>query len=195
MFVNPQIPLDAMPRADEVDWHPLHPGFVRCLQAKALIGMPVLILVGGVVHALCVKVSALSGGVWLLPWMWIVLAVRALWSLVWPMVEVPRRGYAVRDKDVLYKAGVVWRSETAVPYNRVQHAETGSGPMDRRFGVARLTVFTAGTTGGDLRIEGLGEDVAERLRVYIVNKLRGTTERSESSPGPAGDAVADVEHP
>ncbi|MYJ74979.1 MAG: PH domain-containing protein, partial [Gammaproteobacteria bacterium] len=51
------------------------------------------------------------------------------------------------------------------------HAETGSGPMDRRFGLARLTVFTAGSAGGDLRIDGLGVDLAEQLRRYIVGRL------------------------
>ena len=94
-------------------------------------------------------------------------------AVFWPVVDIPRRGYAVRDKDILYKAGVFWRSVTAVPYNRVQHAETGNSPMERRFGLARLTVFTAGTASGDLRIEGLDEARGERLRIFVVGKVRG----------------------
>ena len=191
MFVNPEIPPDALPRAESVDWHPLHPDFVRCLQAKALVRMPVFIAIAGVGHALVVNVPAFSQGGWIFPWAWLLLLVPALWSLAWPVVAVPRRGYAVRDRDILYKTGILWRTQTAVPYNRVQHAETASGPMDRRFGLGRLTVFTAGTTGGDLRIEGLGEDVAERLRVYIVGKLRGQGERMDTA---VEEGAADVEH-
>ena len=93
-------------------------------------------------------------------------------ALVWPLLDVPRRGYVVRDKDLVYKAGVLWRSVKAVPYNRVQHAETASGPLDRRYGLARLTVFTAGGSGGDLRVDGLSSDVAERSAGSHGNQTR-----------------------
>ena len=194
MFVNPEIPLDALPDAEDVDWHALHPRFVRCRQAKKLIRLTVLVVVAAIAHTVIANVPKLAAVDWLFPSAWIFVAAWVAWSLTWPVIESPRRGYAVRDKDILYKAGVLWRAVTVVPYNRVQHAETGSSPLDRHFGLARLTVFTAGTTGGDLRIDGLGEDIAERLRVYIVGKLGGTGEM----PGPAtettDEGVGDLEH-
>ena len=42
-------------------------------------------------------------------------------------------------------------------------------------------MFTAGTAGGDLRIDGLGVDVAERLRVFIIDRLRNLDERAEGA--------------
>ena len=171
MFVNPEIPPDALPRVEEVGWHALHPSFVRCLQAKKLVGFAVVVVVLGFAQILIASVPQFASAQVLFPTAWIIAAVRAVWSLAWPVIEVPRRSYAVRDKDILYKAGVLWRTETVVPFNRVQHAETGSGPMDRRFGLARLTVFTAGSAGGDWRIDGLGVDLAEELRRYIVGRL------------------------
>ena len=173
MFVNPEIPLDALPSTDAVAWHPLDPRFVRCRQARNMVRALIIFAIIGVAHAVVVGVPKLAGIAWLVPWLWILPVVRVAWAVFWPAVDIPRRGYAVRDKDILYKAGVLWCSETAVPYNRVQHAETGSTPMERRFGLARLTVFTAGTAAGDLRIEGLDEATAERLRVYVIGKVRG----------------------
>ena len=84
---------------------------------------------------------------------------------------MPRRGYVVRDKDIVFRSGVIWRSVTAIPYNRIQHVEKSNTPLDRKFGVATLQLFTAGGSGGDLKIDGLGAEVAEQLRIYILDKV------------------------
>ncbi len=188
MFVNPEIPIDALPSADSVDWQPLAPRFVRCRQVRNLVGALILVAIVAVAHAVVASVPRLGVG-WLFPWLWLLPLVRLAWAVFWPMVDTPRRGYAVRDKDILYKAGVLWRSVTAVPYNRVQHAETGNSPMERRFGLARLTVFTAGTTGGDLRIDGLDAATAERLRVFVVGKVRGEDLRASAVDDERADAT------
>ena len=183
MFVNPEIPIDALPSADAVEWHPLDPRFVRCRQARNVVRTLILFAIVGIAHTVVVNVPKLADVGWVFPWLWALGGVRLCWALFWPIVDIPRRGYAVRDKDILYKAGVFWRSVTAVPYNRVQHAETGSSPMERRFGLARLTVFTAGTASGDLRIEGLDETRAERLRIFVVGKVRGEDLRATMVDG------------
>ena len=170
MFVNPQVPLDMLPNAEDVRWHALHPRFIRCLQVKRLaVAAATLVVFAGVCTFLIFELE--------LPRLWSFLAVGLVaggWvakAVAWPLVDVPRRGYAVRDKDILYKSGVLWRSAQAVPFNRIQHAVRGSGPVERGFGLASVTAYTAGGSGGDLRIAGLGEDVAERLRIYILGKL------------------------
>jgi len=110
---------------------------------------------------------------------WIILPILAVFAVVllgWPVISVPRRGYAVRDKDIVYRYGVLFRNVTAIPYNRVQHVETASGPLDRQFGTATLQLYTAGGSGGDLKIEGLDADIAERLRVRILEKAGAAIE-------------------
>ena len=181
MFVNPEVPLESLPTLDELDWQPLHRNFVLRLEVRKVAQILTVCAVVAGVQLLVSAVADLSGFSWLFPWVWIPVAAWIAIALAWPILDVPRRGYAVRDKDIAYKSGVLWQSETVVPYNRVQHAETGSGPIDRSLSLARLTVFTAGTAGGDLRIDGLGEDVAERLRVFIIDRLRGLEERAEGA--------------
>ena len=181
MFVNPEVPLESLPTLEELDWQPLHRNFVVRLEIRKLAQALTLCASVVVAQLLVAAVAKLSGFSWLFPWVWILVVAWIGVSLAWPVLEVPRRGYAVRDKDIAYKSGVLWQTETVVPYNRVQHAETGSGPIDRYLSLARLTVFTAGTAGGDLRIDGLGDDVAERLRVFIIDRLRGLEERAEGA--------------
>lgn len=172
MFVNPEVPPDALPSADDLDWQPLHPRFVRRLQAGALLRIAVFVAAAAAISLIATSGDGepLAGVVaWLLAAMWAVVAVLSAWALVWPMIAVPRRGYVVREKDILHRSGVLWRSVKAVPFNRVQHTKTDSGPLDRRFGLANLSVFPAGA--GGQKIRGLGADTAEELRVYVSARI------------------------
>lgn len=171
MFVNPEVALESLPSAVALDWLALDPAFVRCQQAKALLRWVVVAIVAGLATGLGLVFATPTLEPELIVVAWVVIVLAASRALLWPLLDVPRRGYVVRDKDLVYRAGVLWRSVKAVPYNRVQHAETASGPVDRRFGLARLTVFTAGGSGGDLRLDGLSNDTAERLRAHIATKL------------------------
>lgn len=184
MFVNPQVPIDALPAAERVEWQPLDPAYLPRLLVGGVIRWLVVICAAGVAQVLLTR----FGPPWATHWSliaaaWALLGLAAARSLVWPWVSVPRRGYALRDKDILYKTGVWWRSRQVVPFNRVQHAVTSNAPLDRRFGLANLTVFTAGGSVGDLVIAGLGEEVAERLRAHIVGKLRGAAEAESVADG------------
>ena len=171
MFVNPEIPPDELPQAEAIDWQPLDPRFVRSAQIKALIVWAILFAGAGTAHFLVATFGDEAIGPWPFVIGWAVLASFATCTILWPTVSVPRRGYAVRELDLLYKSGVIWQSVKAVPYSRAQHAETNSGPLDRHFGLARLSVFTAGGSGGGLHIVGLARDVAEGLRAHVLDQL------------------------
>lgn len=170
MFENPEIPLDALPNVESPAWEPLHPRYVRCLQLQFL-----LVALAPFIPATIIAIFA-PGPAIVKVLMWVIVLGVAVVLIAWPAIAVPRRGYVVRDKDVLFRSGVVFRSVTAIPYNRIQHVETSSTPFDRKFGVASLQVFTAGGTGGDLKIGGLGKDVAEKLRLFILDKAGASIE-------------------
>lgn len=188
MFVNPAVPLDSLPGTESLEWTPLHPRFPRRLQVAALIRSVVIAGAGAAFHLLVIaRIPPITEN---LPWLpalgWTVIGTFCLWSLVWPAIAVPRRGYVVRDKDLLYKSGVAWRSVKAFPFNRVQHTRIDNTPLDRRFGLASLSVFPAGAGAGH-RIRGLGQETAERLRVYISKRIEGETLSAAETPSD-GDA-------
>ncbi len=182
-FFNAEVPLDALPGAETVDWLPLHPRFARRLQVGAVIRSVVCVAGGGAFQmAIPPRNRALIPEAlpWLAPLLWTALGIFCVWSVLWPLIAVPRRGYVVREKDLLYKSGVLWRSVKAFPFNRVQHTKLHSTPLDRRFGLASLSVFPAGGGRGS-PIRGLGRETAERMRLYI-------SERIESAVPPATDS-------
>nr|WP_257574243.1 PH domain-containing protein [Streptomyces sp. JJ66] len=71
--------------------------------------------------------------------------------------------YAERADDLLISRGVLWRELTVVPYGRMQLVEVTSGPLERKYGLARLQLHTAAATT-DATIPGLVPAEAERLR-------------------------------
>lgn len=188
MFVNPAVPLDSLPGTESLEWTPLHPRFARRLQVAALIRSVVIAGAGAAFHLLVIaRIPPITENLpWLSAFGWTVIGTFCLWSILWPAVAVPRRGYIVRDKDLLYKSGVLWRSVKAFPFNRVQHTKLDSTPLDRRFGLASLSVFPAGAGAGQ-RVRGLGQETAERLRVYISERIErdGDAETGDEDAAPA----------
>lgn len=185
MFSNPEVTLESLPGTDDLDWHPLHPRFVRRLQLGAVVRVLVIAAVGFAAHLLATAGDSPALGPFvdrLLPVAVVGLGFFAALTIVWPVIAVPRRGYVVRERDILYRTGVLWRSVVAVPFNRVQHTKIDSGLLDRRFGLANLSVFPAGAEGHKIR--GLGADTAERLRVYVSERIEAEATEPGDEPDP-----------
>ncbi len=173
MFVNAEIAPEDLPAADAVEWRALGPRLRTRLQVASLVNVGVL------AAGLLLLELARPGPFADLPfWLgWTGLALLAAAGLAWPAISVPRKAWAIREHDMLYRSGVLWRTVTAVPFNRIQHVETESTPLDRRFGLAALKLYTAGTASGDLKIHGLPADVAEGVRVFVLERAGGAVER------------------
>ena len=81
-----------------------------------------------------------------------------------------RRGYALRERDLTYRKGWIFFSTTTLPFNRIQHTEVSQGPIEKKFDLCTLKIFTAGGSTSDLSIPGLEEEEAQQLRDFISKK-------------------------
>ena len=84
----------------------------------------------------------------------------AAWMVYYNGLVFHYMGYAIREKDITYKSGWLWKSMTTIPFNRVQHCDLRQGILDRRFGLSKLTIYTAGGQSTDLMNPGLLPDTA-----------------------------------
>jgi membrane protein YdbS with pleckstrin-like domain len=66
--------------------------------------------------------------------------------------------------------GVMLRVESVVPCSRVQHVDFTQGPLARAFGLATVTVHTASSSRGIVRIPGLRPDDAVALREALATR-------------------------
>jgi len=93
------------------------------------------------------------------------------------LVFLPRRRYRAwgyrEDEDELHvRHGLLMRVRTIVPFGRVQHIDISHGPVERRLGLATLTLHTAGTRTASVSLPGLLEAEAEQMRDRIRAKIR-----------------------
>ncbi|ARF58556.1 PH domain-containing protein [Streptomyces gilvosporeus] len=100
---------------------------------------------------------------WLGPLLLVVLVLPALGYLV----AMPRWRYAVHawelgERAVYAAGGWIWQKRRIAPLSRVQTVDTVRGPLQRRYGLATVTVTTA-STAGDITIAGLSDADAEEL--------------------------------
>ena len=108
----------------------------------------------------------------------ILVAVVALLALVGLVLAVLRYRvwrFEVRDDSLYLVRGVLTRTDTSVPFVRVQHIDTHRGPVERAVGLASVVVYTAGTRGADITIPGLTPERAGALR----ERLRDLATESE----------------
>ena len=77
----------------------------------------------------------------------------------------------VREHDVVYQKGWLLRTLKVCPFNRIQNCTVQTGPLERRWGLASLTLYTAGTGGADLRIPGLTHEEATTLQQAILTRI------------------------
>jgi len=83
------------------------------------------------------------------------------------LVAVERRyaawGYLEREDDLVVRRGVLVRRTSVVPYGRMQYVDVTAGPLDRRLGLATVTMHTA-AAATDASVPGLLAAEATRLR-------------------------------
>ena len=139
------------------EWKRLSPNYRSLRRLSTLIFIP---LVFGVPAIL----------VWVLTGLWwvsvIILALGATILVIrLGLVERTWRswGYVEREDDLYITHGIWFRSLVAVPYGRMQLVEVASGPLERAFKLATVTMKTA-SAETNASIPGLAPDEATRLR-------------------------------
>ena len=81
-----------------------------------------------------------------------------------PAVRYRSTWVRLDDNGLEYGHGWLWRHLVSVPRSRIQHTDVTQGPYERRFGLATLVVYTAGTEHASISIEGLSHETALAFR-------------------------------
>jgi hypothetical protein len=116
----------------------------------------------------------------------VVIAVYIAYLLVSPIVFFRRYRYRIDDDKVEIRRGVFVVSHTLVPIERIHQVEVSQGPINRHFGLADLTMTTA---GGVVAIQYLekpvAEDIAEKLNETVIGILKERSQDVRFHEGPS----------
>ena len=91
-----------------------------------------------------------------------------------------KRSYAIRERDIIYRRGLLSTNTTIIPFTRIQHVALNEGFIARYYGLAQLQIYTAGGSSSDLKISGLSKEDAEKIKSVILLQI-GKKEEENST--------------
>ncbi|WP_209349175.1 PH domain-containing protein [Pontixanthobacter sp. CEM42] len=143
---------------------PLHPNHVKVTRIVAfLCALPFVI--GSIVLE---AVQILPFGIFVIP----VFLVAVFLVLRVPLRRYHARGYDMGEDRLRVVKGILFNSDTVVPFGRVQHIDVNQGPLQRAYGIATLTLHTAGSHNASVHLPGLGNEDALAMREDIRSHIK-----------------------
>lgn len=163
-------PADHLP--DDGELTKLHPNYAHALRVRATLTAIPFLIGALVIEAALRDKALLPPGVIAGPVLLIALAL----IIRIPARRYSARGYQISADRLRVVRGLLFRSDTVVPFGRVQHIDVHQGPIDRFFGIASLTLHTAGNHNAAVALPGLGEPLAREMREDIRAHIRRETQ-------------------
>ena len=170
IFQNGQVELSSIPTADHIDFSPLQPDYLKLITISILITTAVLTIASFLVlffQDIPSWIAFAGGGFWILI---------GVLQLFFATKGFRFKGFAIRQRDVAYKKGWLYKRQTIVPFSRIQHVDTKQGVLERIYDLGKLNVYTAGGQGSDLTIPGLAFDEAQRMKSFILGIMESDEE-------------------
>ncbi|MDN5203461.1 PH domain-containing protein [Fulvivirgaceae bacterium BMA10] len=167
LFKNSAINIEELPNVQELQTERLSPGYLKILRIQSnifflVISVGFLTLLIFRLDISNILVQIIAGVIWL----FVLIAI----NLYIPKA-FNKKGYAIRERDIVFKTGIWWKKSVVVPFNRIQHCELHQGPLSKIFNLFSLTIFTAGGSSSDLRIPGLMQDDALRIKEFLLTNI------------------------
>ncbi len=165
-FFNPTVSAEDLPQMDAMLFRPLETAYKQFLYVRTLIFWA-LVFMGWIFFLLFT---------WNWSTLWLSVGGSGLWlslaafSLYAVHRGFERKGYALRERDISYRSGWLFKHWISIPYNRIQHCELRQGVIESSLDLMSLNIYTAGGSSSDLTIPGLKPDIASRIRDYIIKK-------------------------
>ncbi len=166
IFENVSIDIDALPKAEDIEFQKVSPKYKKVQMVVSAI-IAIAFAVAGTSTSFGMgefqNIGLIGSGALLL----LFFVGRTLFI----HYAYPWKGYALRNKDVIYRSGLIWRKVIVIPFARIQHGELSEGLLDRMFGLKKLRIYTAGGSSSDLSIPALPREKAEQLRRYLMERV------------------------
>jgi membrane protein YdbS with pleckstrin-like domain len=146
----------------------------RSIQVQRITGwifFVIISILSGIGVGIALLVADEAPG-WLrrsLPFLWLVASALLAWHAYrWPVLDYRHTSYRVDALGIEIRRGVYWRVTINVPRSRLQHTDVSQGPLERRYGLGTLVIYTAGTDHARIDLAGLEHGVALRLREHLL---------------------------
>lgn len=164
-FTNETLDIDALPKYEEVVLNAINRKYWRVVLLNIAIFLFIFAAAIGIV------LFFLEGS---RPYLYVTTGSYLLFSILLIALyrtSIKRIGYAIREKDLIYKSGIISISTSIIPFTRIQHITLNEGIFSRMFQLGSLHVFTAGGISGSITIPGLDINLAKTIKEELNRQL------------------------
>ena len=167
IFENEVLEIDSLPKYEEVELRSFAPNYLLKRNISTTIWV-IIIAVG-----ITISYNFAEEFQIFVPFVGAAFFLIIIWSYISNYQWYKKSGYAVRERDIIFKRGFLFEKTTVVPFNRVQHVSTNRGVMDKMLNLSTLNVFTAGGSGSDVTLPGLLPETASSLKETLAARMSG----------------------
>lgn len=96
-------------------------------------------------------------------------ALAIAYIIIVPIVRFKRYRYLIEADRIEIIEGVFFIKRTLVPIDRIHQISVSRGPIDSAFGVAKVSVITAGATA---TFRFLDEEKADEIALHLNTRIR-----------------------
>jgi membrane protein YdbS with pleckstrin-like domain len=167
-FTNTVISSKELPQLEQLNFEALSPAYTKSNRYICLFSTLVILSILFIIQLqsfFTLPISASNGVVFFIS----AVTLFGFINFIYIKLADKRKSYALREQDLSYRNGVVFRKTVSQPMLRIQHVELKRGPIDRKIGLAKLQVFSAGGAMHTFEIPGLPLEKAETIRQFILD--------------------------
>lgn len=165
-FVNNQVDIADLPRWESVIFQRVAGSYKYVIilnyMLLALVFVFVALFIISVSDVASIPQTMLSSAVGIFLFVGLLCSFH-LWSYM-------RWGYALRQKDLLYRTGIFTRRVEIVPYKHIQHVQIKEGILARAFSLVSIEVYTAGS-GKSIQVLGIPREDSAQIQEFISTRI------------------------
>lgn len=164
-FTNDTLDIGNLPKYEEVHLNAVSKKYWNVVVLNLIIFL--LVLAGGLTALFYFSITSR-------PYIYVIIGGYVTIGIILFLLyrtDIGGRGYAVREKDILYRSGIIAISTTIIPFSRIQHIALDEGLFSRMYNLGQLRIFTAGGSTGSLHIPGIEIDQARQIKEILMKQI------------------------
>lgn len=172
-FSNSPMDLDDLPSVAAMELQPVSPHYpkIAVMQSSLAVVPPLLIMIAMLAMIFYINPERLEqfspGDILLEAGLPVLLLCLVIVVVVYK--EAKTKTYCLREHDLIFHYGLLTKRTVVQPLLRVQHLEVSQNPLEAKWGLASLKLFSAGGFRHTFAIPGLTKEQAEKLRQRVVD--------------------------
>ncbi len=186
-FSNNSVDLDLLPKYEEVSFLPIHSKYWNVMVINLLIFSIIVLLATAIAFVMVYKSTDVGVNFYIAVLACVLVFVGMLFWF--NRIAFKKKGYAIREKDLLYRSGILATTTTIIPFNRIQHIAVHEGVFSRMYGLASIEVYTAGGNSSDLNISGIEKQKAYAIKELLMKNLTNIKEVDSDTIFPDADTA------